>query len=66
MARGKSRAGGCLVALLLLVVLVVAVGYATGVIAHFQYVLSGAQNRGVEAIEQDFEARVASEFENRN
>ncbi len=65
MARGKSRAGGCLVALLLLVALVVAIGYATGVIAHFQYVLSGAQNRGVEAIEQDFEARVASEFENR-
>lgn len=65
MARGKSRAGGCLVTLLLLVALVVAVGYATGAIAHFLYVMSGAQDRGVEAVEQGFESRIEAEFEDR-
>ena len=65
MARGKSGAGGCLVTLLLLVALVVAVGYATGLVSRFQYVLSGAQDRGVEAVEQGFEARVEAEFEDR-
>ena len=63
--RRKSKAGGCLVILVLLVAIAVGVGFATGAIAHVQYVLSGAQDRGAEAIDIDFEARIDAELQDR-
>lgn len=61
----KPRGCGCLVAILLIIALAVAVGYATGAIAHVRYVMSGAQERGAEAIDLDLRSSVESELQDR-
>lgn len=65
MARRKSGAGGCLLAIVLIAALCIGVAFATGALTHFQYVSSGAEERGAEAIDHDLQATVEAELQDR-
>lgn len=65
MARGRSRAGGCLVVLVLAITALLAVAFGLGAFDYVRYASSGARDRGQEALELGFEERLDAELQDR-